>query len=75
VGTVSSDGDTAARSHTLLHALFVLSIAKVNLKVVDGRHGSGGIQLSRAIQAADSGKILIFDFLAGWKVVRVGHGG
>lgn len=72
---VRVDRDTASLHDALINALFVLSVPKMNLEILDCHAGTRGVEFSRAVVATDTRQILIFDFLAWLDVVRVGHRG
>lgn len=76
-GTRATDigihGDTTSLDNPLVNTLLVLAVAEVNLKVVDGCAGTRGVQLARAVMAADTREVLVLDLLARLDVVGVGH--
>lgn len=60
---------------TLFNTLLVLSVSKVDLKVIHRHAWSWRVELPGTVVAADSRKILVFDLLALLEVVWIGHWG
>lgn len=73
-GTRASAIATSLRE-ALLDSLLVLSVAEMDFKVVHCHSRAGGVQLSGAVVAANTGEVLVFDILASLEVVGIRHGG
>lgn len=69
-------GTTATRfCEALLDPLLVLPVAEMDFKVVHRHARAGGVQLSGAVVATNTGEVLVFDILSSLEVVGVRHGG
>lgn len=73
-GTGLLADSTACLGQAFIDAFFVLSVAEVDLEVVNCHGWPGGVELSGAVVTADAREILVLDLLVWLEVVGVGHG-
>jgi len=60
---------------TLFDTLLVLPVAEMDLEVIHCHAWTWSVEFPRAVMAADTGKVLVFDLLTFLEVIGVSHRG